>query len=102
MNLFAIISGYENIRTAPTLEQPELVAALHPMLRAINKTIQSELAEYHDFAFERSLLTWRPEKENDDLSRVPRLPEELRDSWPEKDYDYSVLSDNEINEQYAR
>ena len=71
-------SGYKNIRTAQTLEQPELMAGLYPMLREMNVQVAEHLPSYFKFAFDAAMCAVRPEGEEDDLSRVPKRSAELR------------------------
>jgi hypothetical protein len=74
----AIGSGYYNVRTAPTLEQSELLAGLYPLFRNMDELIQEAVPEYYDYAWKRSMTASRPEVRNangeledeDDLSRV--------------------------------
>ena len=73
-------SGYYNVRTAATLEHPEIVAALFPMLKEMDQKVHEKLPAYYQFAWAAALHAVRPEGEEDDLSRVQRLPEHLRSS----------------------
>lgn len=91
-------SGYNNIRTAATLDQPGLVSALRPTLRAMDNAIETELPDYHDFAWRVSVSASRPQNEQDDLRRVQRLPKEL--TWPPPG-DLNALGDDELNELYT-
>jgi hypothetical protein len=54
-------SGYHNVRTAPTLELPKLVAAFYPLLRNMDALLEVNLPEYHLFAFERAMNATRPD-----------------------------------------
>jgi hypothetical protein len=71
--------GYDNIRTAPTLEQPKLLAAVCPLLREMDSLIETNLREYHEYAFNCSMTATRPDVldpetgrlgDEDDLSRI--------------------------------
>lgn len=83
--------GYDNIRTAPTLEQPRLVAALYPLLHEMDAAMDEKIPKYHDYAWNCALSAMRPEGERDDLSRVTD-PHELLivknlDPW---DWTYTI------------
>lgn len=62
--------GYDNMRTAPTLEQPKLLAALYPLLMDMDQLIADNLPDYHNFAFGRAMQAMRPDAEEDDLDRI--------------------------------
>jgi hypothetical protein len=94
-------SGYYNVRTAATLENPEILAALYPMLWEMDDKVAEYLPAYHKFALNAALSARRPEGEEDDLSRVPRPPEHLRDAWPWREK-LGELSDDDFNAQYAQ
>jgi Oxygenase domain of the 2OGFeDO superfamily len=64
--------GYDNMRTAPTLEQPELLAAFYPLLREMDSLVQRAVPKYHDFAFSRAMTAIRPDDQHDDLSRITK------------------------------
>jgi len=63
-------SGYHNVRTAPTLEYPRLLAAMFPLIREMDQLIQTNLPEYHDYALKWALSALQPETDEDDLSRI--------------------------------
>jgi hypothetical protein len=63
-------SGYHNVRTAPTLEQPRLLAAMFPLLREMDQLIHTNLPEYHKFALNCALSAERPDVDGDDLNRI--------------------------------
>jgi hypothetical protein len=62
--------GYDNMRTAPTLEQPELVAAFYPLLREMDTLVENAVPDYHKYAWKCAMNAIRPDDEKDDLSRV--------------------------------
>lgn len=62
--------GYDNMRTAPTLEQPKLLAALYPLLHEMDSLVAENLPEYHNFAFDCAMTTRRPDLDGDDLNRI--------------------------------
>ena len=64
--------GYDNFRTAPTLEQPELLAAFYPLIREMDSLVQWAVPEYHDFAFRCAMTAVRREDQRDDLSRITK------------------------------
>lgn len=61
---------YKNMRTAPTLEQPELLADLYPLLIEMDRLFLQNLPQEHEFAVACIPKLWRPEGEKDDLSRI--------------------------------
>jgi hypothetical protein len=72
-------SGYHNVRTAPTLELPKLVAAFYPLLRNMDALVEVNLPEYHKFAFNWAMSATRPDVrdpetgfpvDEDDLNRI--------------------------------
>ena len=99
------LPNYSNMRTAPTLEKPELVAALWPLLHDMDTAMDQNIPLYHDFAWNCAMNAIRPEDERDDLSRVKNTPlyqEYLRvkateTPWPPLE----SLSDEEINKEAA-
>lgn len=93
--------GYHNVRTAATLENPEILAALYPMLWEMDDKVAEYLPAYHEFALNAALSARRPEGEEDDLSRVAKLPKHLRDAWPWREK-LRELSDYDFNKQYAQ
>lgn len=95
-------SGWTNMRSVPTMEQPELMSALRPTLQFMDDKIKEEVPEYHDFALQMALRAWRPDNDKeDDYSRVPRLPDGLRSEWsPSRDL--RDMSDEEINREYEK
>jgi len=64
------LPNYNNMRTAPTLEYPELVAALWPLLHDMDTLMDQNIPLYHDYAWQCAMNAIRPEDERDDLSRV--------------------------------
>ena len=96
---------YPNMRTAPTLEHPELVAALWPLLHDMNVLMDQNIPDYYDYAWQCAMNAIRPEGECDDLSRVEKTKAykkylEIRDTekpWPPLE----SLSDEEINKEAA-
>ena len=60
------------MRTAPTLEHPELISAFAPLLREMNVLNGSKFLDYYDYAFRCAISAIRPEGERDDLSRVKK------------------------------
>ncbi len=95
-------NGWTNIRSVPTMEQPQLMSALRPTLQFMDDKIQEELPEYYDFASTMALHTWRYDGEKEDnYDRVPRLPESLKTTWsPSRPM--SEMSDEEIEREYAK
>ena len=97
--------NYNNMRTAPTLEQPRLLAALYPLLIEMDGLLQEKLPSYHAYATRRALTGVRPDGEEDDLSRVKRTKEygdylQIKASeppWPSLD----SLSDEEIDKEMS-
>jgi hypothetical protein len=79
------LPNYENMRTAPTLEQPELLAALYPLIRDMDKLIERAVPAYYDYAFKCAMTAVRPDAEYDDLSRITNKRElqivEALDPW---------------------
>jgi len=96
---------YPNMRTAPTLEHPELVAALLPMLHDMDVLIDQNVPLYHDYAWRCAMQAIRPAGERDDLSRVKKTKEYkeyLRVKATEKPWPpIESLSDDEINKETA-
>ena len=71
--------GYDNIRTAPTLEQPRLLAAVSPLLREMDSLVEQKIPKYHKYAFNCAMTATRPDVrdpetgllgDEDDLSRI--------------------------------
>src|ERR1017187_514028 len=84
-------SDYYNVRTAPTLAYPDLIAALYQLLQNMDDLLRDNLHEYHNYAWNASMNMLRPEGEKDDLSRIEvdrhrRIIESL-DSW---DWTYTI------------
>ncbi len=79
------LPNYENMRTAPTLEQPELLAALYPLIRDMDRLIERAVPAYYDYAFKCAMTAVRPDAEHDDLSRITNKRElqivEALDPW---------------------
>ena len=48
---YAAGSGYNNVRTAQTLYQPELLAALYPLIREMDQLVERAVPDYHKYAF---------------------------------------------------
>lgn len=69
--------GYDNIITAPTLEQPKLAAALVPLLLEMDAAMDEKIPMYQDYAWRCAMNAIKPEEERDDLSRVTD-PNDLR------------------------
>jgi hypothetical protein len=95
-------NGWTNMRSASTMEQPELMSALRPTLQFMDDKIRAVVPEYHDFALRMALRAWRPDNEKeDDYGRVPPPPASLKSTWsPSRDL--RDMSDEEINREYAR
>jgi hypothetical protein len=73
--------GYDNMRTAPTLEQPELLAAFYPLIREMDRLVERAVPDYHKHAFKCAMTATRPDvrdpetgrlMDEDDLSRVTK------------------------------
>ena|ERR1035437_415480 len=64
------LPNYWNMRTAPTLEHPELVAALWPLLHDMDTAMDQNIPHYYDYAWQCAMRAMRSEDERDDLSRV--------------------------------
>jgi len=71
--------GYDNMRTAPTLEQPDLLAAFYPLIREMDSIIEQAVPDYYEYASKRTMLAMRPDVrdpetglsiDEDDLSRI--------------------------------
>jgi len=54
-------SGYYNVRTAPTLMQPELLAALYPLIREMDRLMERAVPEYYEYAFNCAMRATRPD-----------------------------------------
>jgi len=61
---------YKNLRTAPTLEQPRLLADLYPLVLEMDNLVLKHLPATHEHALECALKAARSKGEQDDLSRV--------------------------------
>jgi hypothetical protein len=71
--------GYDNMRTAPTLEQPKLLAAVSPLVRKMDELVEANIPEYHNYAFTCAMTATRPTMydpetgligDEDDLTRI--------------------------------
>jgi hypothetical protein len=97
--------GYDNMRTAPTLEQPRLLAALYPLLIEMDELVHEKLPAYHFYAMNRALTAVRPDGEEDDLSRINETDERreylqiksAEPRWPPLD----SLSDEEVGKEVS-
>ena len=97
--------GYDNMRTAPTMEQPRLLAALYPLLLEMDEIVHEKLPAYHSYATGRALTAIQPDGEADDLSRIKKTDEYLEyerikssePPWPPLD----SLSDEEIDKEIS-
>ena len=78
---YAAGSGYYNVRTAPTLEQPDLLAAFYPLIRDMDRLVEQAVPDYHDYAFSCAMKATRPDVrdpetglliDEDDLSRISK------------------------------
>jgi hypothetical protein len=87
-------SGYYNVRTAPTLMQPELLTAFYPLIRDMDRLMERAVPEYYEYAFKCAMTATRPDVrdprtgfpiDEDDLTRVtsPRHRQivEALDPW---------------------
>lgn len=71
--------GYDNMRTAPTLEQPDLLAAFYPLIRDMDRIIERAVPDYYEFASKAAMRALRPDVrdpktglpiDEDDLGRI--------------------------------
>ena len=71
--------GYDNMGTAPTLEQPKLLAAVSPLVREMDSLVDANIPEYHNYAFTCAMTAARPTVrdpetgligDEDDLTRI--------------------------------
>jgi len=71
---------YDNVRTAPTLDQPNLLHGLRPLVREMNAKLCEYLQPYYLNAIGTILNAIQREDKQDDLSRVKPVPEQLREA----------------------
>jgi hypothetical protein len=76
-------SGYDNVRTAKTLEQPNLLHGLRSLVKEMDDKLKEYLPPYHLKATEVRLNAEQRDGEQDDLSKVQPLPEHLRGVLPD-------------------
>ena len=63
-------SGYFTVRTAPTLDNPQLVSGVYDLLKDMDRLIEESVPDYYDYAWKNAMRATRPAIDEDDLSRV--------------------------------
>jgi hypothetical protein len=63
-------SGYYNVRSAPTLEQPELLAALYPLVRDMDRLMERAVPDYYNYAFNCAMTATRPDVRDPETNRL--------------------------------
>jgi len=76
-------NDYDNIRTAPTLDQPNLLHGLRSLVKEMDAKLKEYLPPYYLNAISTILNAEQREDKQDDLSRVRPLPEHLRGLLPD-------------------
>jgi hypothetical protein len=75
-------SGYYNVRNKATLDQPQLLYGLRPLLREMEDKVREFLPLENARAWDVAISAERREGEEDDLSRVPERITGLEDEIP--------------------
>jgi hypothetical protein len=75
-------SGYYNVRNKATLDQPQLLYGLRPLLREMESKMREFLAIENAKAWDIAIFADRREGEEDDLSGVPERVAGLEDVLP--------------------
>jgi hypothetical protein len=63
-------NNHYDVRTAPTIAQPQLLAAFYPLLREMDKLVFDNLNEYYNFAQNIALSLQIPDGKEDKLRRA--------------------------------
>lgn len=76
-------SGYESIRSKPTLEQPWLAHGLKPLVKKMNACLAEYLPVYYPRALDHALhAEQRDDVKEDDWTRIPSFSmTEMPDPW---------------------
>lgn len=58
--------GYDNMRTAPTCDNPELLAGLYPLFTNMDSLLQEAVPEYYNYAWNWAMRAERPQLRGED------------------------------------